>query len=596
MLGADASRNAEAAPVRDTRARDPQTGLPNRLKSNVEAMSGLSLSDVRVHYRSSEPAKVAAHAFTRGPQIHIAPGREHDLPHEAWHVVQQKQGRVAATSSVAGQPLNEDGGLEREADVMGSRAKNLQVEGRAAATPQATKGSSVQRRPVIQRAKNNEILSHIYEVSESPLKTVTRFIALNTGHSFAEVLGAYTKSAFDSSYRDTMVSGDANYRPFSVKAVIHKVTGSASRPSSSIQTGIGKLGPFEDLIRGRSVGTYDGGHLLGYGWFSGWPLINSAMNIAPQSRDENRAIFGYHGAWGGEEIESRDIVDVLPLRVTASVSYASTTYTASLAWLAEALLAKGSAPRKTVESMYTGKLRYTTINTRIPSLYALDYVPADLKSLVVGKDDLGKINNDNADGRLPYSVAVRDLAGPVLDLWLRMYDPWSKKGRQYRSTSGGGVVSHNQSDALIGNVVAELANGVVGGAMLVHQLGYDLSTSLKIAWDIISSHAGAVDGAAAMLLGANAAAVVPWVVLLNSYLGQGTVVSVLQQAVRLVASDSGAANVDLVLNVIEGNLLTPVTTARGLVSLSKSTLATVTNLVFLAADYAGYGAQKLKGD
>src|SRR5690606_29213903 len=40
-----------------------------------------------------------------------------------WHVVQQKQGRVRATRQLqAGVPVNDDAGLEREADVMGARA------------------------------------------------------------------------------------------------------------------------------------------------------------------------------------------------------------------------------------------------------------------------------------------------------------------------------------------------------------------------------------------------------------------------------------------------------------------------------------------
>ncbi|MEM7041075.1 MAG: DUF4157 domain-containing protein [Bacteroidota bacterium] len=35
-----------------------------------------------------------AHAYDQGTDIHIGPGQEKHLPHEAWHVVQQKQGRV----------------------------------------------------------------------------------------------------------------------------------------------------------------------------------------------------------------------------------------------------------------------------------------------------------------------------------------------------------------------------------------------------------------------------------------------------------------------------------------------------------------------
>lgn len=103
-------------------ARPNATGLPDGLKSGVEQLSGHSLDDVRVHYNSDRPAAVQAHAYAQGSDIHLAPGQERHLPHEAWHVVQQAQGRVPQTTEVAGQPVNDDAGLEREADTMGARA------------------------------------------------------------------------------------------------------------------------------------------------------------------------------------------------------------------------------------------------------------------------------------------------------------------------------------------------------------------------------------------------------------------------------------------------------------------------------------------
>src|SRR3954454_23494838 len=92
-------RSAAAA----TRAAAPgipqpnRTGLPDALKSGIEALAGLSLDDVRVRFNSSHPAQLQALAYTQGNQIHVAPGQARHLPHEAWHVVQQRQGRVRAT-------------------------------------------------------------------------------------------------------------------------------------------------------------------------------------------------------------------------------------------------------------------------------------------------------------------------------------------------------------------------------------------------------------------------------------------------------------------------------------------------------------------
>lgn len=102
------------------------TGLPDSLKAGVENLSGHDLDDVKVHYNSARPGQLQAHAYAQGRDIHVAPGQEEHLPHEAWHVVQQQQGRVKPTGQLGGQqPINDDAGLEHEADVHGARAVAL---------------------------------------------------------------------------------------------------------------------------------------------------------------------------------------------------------------------------------------------------------------------------------------------------------------------------------------------------------------------------------------------------------------------------------------------------------------------------------------
>ena len=98
------------------------TGLPAPLRTGIESLSGVDTSDVRVHRNSPRPAGVGALAFAQGSEIHLARGQEHHLPHEAWHVVQQRQGRVRPTLDLGGVAINDDVGLEREADRMGSLA------------------------------------------------------------------------------------------------------------------------------------------------------------------------------------------------------------------------------------------------------------------------------------------------------------------------------------------------------------------------------------------------------------------------------------------------------------------------------------------
>jgi hypothetical protein len=98
------------------------TGMPDGLKANMESLSGMDLSDVRVNFNSPKPAQLEAVAYTQGNDIHVAPGQEKHLAHEAWHVVQQRQGRVQPTMELGGTRINDDAGLEKEADAMGERA------------------------------------------------------------------------------------------------------------------------------------------------------------------------------------------------------------------------------------------------------------------------------------------------------------------------------------------------------------------------------------------------------------------------------------------------------------------------------------------
>lgn len=99
-----------------------RTGMPDGLKSGLESLSGMDLSDVRVHYNSSKPAQMQAFAYAQSNDIYIGPGQEQHLPHEGWHVVQQRQGRVRPTMQLNGTAINDDPSLEQDADRMGALA------------------------------------------------------------------------------------------------------------------------------------------------------------------------------------------------------------------------------------------------------------------------------------------------------------------------------------------------------------------------------------------------------------------------------------------------------------------------------------------
>ncbi|HZW23885.1 MAG TPA: DUF4157 domain-containing protein [Gallionella sp.] len=119
---------ASSTQLKEEVAKPNNTGLPDNLKSGIENLSGMSMDNVKVHYNSSQPAQLNALAYAQGTDIHVAPGQEQHLPHEAWHVVQQAQGRVKPTMQMKeGVPVNDDKSLEHEADVMGAKAASVGV-------------------------------------------------------------------------------------------------------------------------------------------------------------------------------------------------------------------------------------------------------------------------------------------------------------------------------------------------------------------------------------------------------------------------------------------------------------------------------------
>jgi len=145
--------------------KENNSGLPDNLKTGIENLSGYSMDDVKVHYNSDKPAQLQAHAYAQGTDIHLGAGQEKHLPHEAWHVVQQKQGRVKPTRQAKGLAINDDKGLENEADEMGENAsqfasqnseklaqRKLNTQNAKTTTQLFTDSNSKSTSPVIQRA------------------------------------------------------------------------------------------------------------------------------------------------------------------------------------------------------------------------------------------------------------------------------------------------------------------------------------------------------------------------------------------------------------------------------------------------------------
>lgn len=195
--------------------KENSTGLPDNLKSGIENLSGYSMDDVKVHYNSDKPAQLQAHAYAQGTDIHIASGQEKHLPHEAWHVVQQKQGRVQPTLQMKGNVnVNDDAGLENEADVMGQNAfqfvynQSEPAKNNDSEIP-STKGFSTSRENVAQLLKVSD--DHVrgdlrHKVGETLFEDYTlKDIEKRTGRPISQVSNQILDEAVKESRADEMM-------------------------------------------------------------------------------------------------------------------------------------------------------------------------------------------------------------------------------------------------------------------------------------------------------------------------------------------------------------------------------------------------------
>ncbi|MFN6945977.1 MAG: DUF4157 domain-containing protein, partial [Cytophagaceae bacterium] len=99
------------------------------VQAKMESSFGADFSNVNIHV-GEQASSVGALAYAQGNDIHFAPGQYNPetqsgqelLGHELTHVVQQRQGRVQATTQAKGLAVNDDPALEHEADVMGKKA------------------------------------------------------------------------------------------------------------------------------------------------------------------------------------------------------------------------------------------------------------------------------------------------------------------------------------------------------------------------------------------------------------------------------------------------------------------------------------------
>jgi hypothetical protein len=143
----------------------------------MERAFGTDFSAVRIH-EGTRAKEMGALAYTQGTDIHFAPGQyqpqsergQELLGHELAHVVQQAQGRVQATKQKKGVGMNDDHGLEHEADAMGARAARGEAAGMGAsgAEPMQLDGAVIQRMPAWDTLEKSE--NEVYGVEATNRK------------------------------------------------------------------------------------------------------------------------------------------------------------------------------------------------------------------------------------------------------------------------------------------------------------------------------------------------------------------------------------------------------------------------------------------
>ncbi len=274
------------APPRTQSTPPNSTGLPDGLKSGIESLSGISMDNVKVHYNSSQPAQLNALAYAQGSDIHVGPGQERHLPHEAWHLVQQAQGRVKPTMQMKdGVPVNDDEGLEREADVMGAKAFAPPQEpaGQATRSPGGP-GSRLAPSPSAPvQLRVNKFEAEV-EKYDSPGEDILK--SLETAN-FIE-----TKKEIREKVQDTLNVFEKSVNvPEKVTAVMEHGGQPPTRKGTESQT-IGRIGRDEFWLRtGGLLESFEGGHLIPHAlWDEDDAEVERADsydNLVPMSRTMN---------------------------------------------------------------------------------------------------------------------------------------------------------------------------------------------------------------------------------------------------------------------------------------------------------------------
>ncbi|MEM7038529.1 MAG: DUF4157 domain-containing protein, partial [Bacteroidota bacterium] len=133
-----------------------QVSMSESVQAKMEGTLGADFSGVQMYKDSEKAQGIGAQAYAQGNEVHFAPGQFKEdtagqelIGHELAHVVQQREGRVSANTSVGGMPVNDSSALENEADAKGAQAARAsdvaqaKVEGADAAAENVLQASFI---------------------------------------------------------------------------------------------------------------------------------------------------------------------------------------------------------------------------------------------------------------------------------------------------------------------------------------------------------------------------------------------------------------------------------------------------------------------
>ncbi len=136
--------------------------MPAKVQSKMENSLEEDFSNVTIHKNSESATAMGAQAYAQGNNVHFAPGKYNPettkgqelLGHELTHVKQQRAGKVKPTKQTERFALNDDQGLENEAEKMGAQAAKGETTQKKSS---ASKKQTITSAPVQQKQANKQV-------------------------------------------------------------------------------------------------------------------------------------------------------------------------------------------------------------------------------------------------------------------------------------------------------------------------------------------------------------------------------------------------------------------------------------------------------